>query len=154
MAHEKSETVQNPIDNMFYNLDTVDDRHRRINPYDYFPEAELESPNVGVERGLGVLGGPYKTGEEGAEAARKRSMNFRERRIMPVIPDEYEAPASRESREQLLRMEIDNIIKDKLKAGRFSPKGNLLQALFALGELMQSGQKSFTEGYKPGMRLR
>ena len=34
------------------------------------------------------------------------------------------------------------------------PKGNLLQALFALGELMQSGQKSFTEGYKPGMRLR
>ena len=83
MAHEKSETVQNPIDNMFYNLDTVDDRHRRINPYDYFPEAELESPNVGVERGLGVLGGPYKTGEEGAEAARKRSMNFRGRRIMP-----------------------------------------------------------------------
>jgi len=83
MAHEKSETVKSIIDNMFYNLDTVDDRHRRINPYDYFPEAELESPNVGVERGLGVLGGPYKTGEEGAEAARKRSMNFRERRIMP-----------------------------------------------------------------------
>ena len=243
MAHEKSETVQNPIDNMFYNLDTVDDRHRRINPYDYFPEAELESPNVGVERGLGVLGGPYKTGEEGAEAARKRSMNFRGGKIMPnknmqgqdlmsrmlppyaarlpmeqsqpetgILPYEDEAvhrgPLAQRAfdtnqfRENLTRKLMkQGRAQDQMAAGmmnmdprntytwkglsagadalgkagktifdftvpfgssarkggeqileEYGPK--LQQAILALMEMIQSGQKSFEKGYKPGMRLR
>jgi hypothetical protein len=137
MGHEKSETIQNPIDKMFYNLDTIDDRHKRINPYDYFPEVELESPNVGVERGLGVLGGPYKTGEEGAEAARKRSMNFR--------------LAMKE-----LKKHIENPEQERYTVRRIHPKlkPEVKEALLALKELLMSGYKSFAEGYKPGMRLR
>jgi hypothetical protein len=111
------------------------------------------------------------------EIMEKRAM--RQREMGPGIPDEYEAvhqgPLAQRAfdanqyRENLTRKLMkQGRAQDQIAAGMLNmdPRKTLTwrgmsagadklqQAILALIEMIQSGQKSFEKGYKPGMRLR